>query len=61
MFEEMRLELSARGEQPQWKSAKNLGKYLSQRFNGSVGSTPRSEDNGHGAKLWFGFVRADDA
>jgi hypothetical protein len=57
----MRLELSARGEQPQWKSAKSLGKNLSQRFNGSLGCTPRSEDNGHGAKLWSGFVRADDA
>jgi hypothetical protein len=61
MFEEMRLELSAKGEQLPWRSAKSLGKYLSQRFNGSLGSVPGSEDNGHGAKLWSGFLRADDA
>lgn len=33
MFEEMSLELSAKGEQLQWRSAKSLGKHLSQRFN----------------------------
>jgi hypothetical protein len=31
------------------------------RFTGALGSTPRSEDNGHGTKLWFGFSRAADA
>jgi hypothetical protein len=63
MYQEMKGELpaSAGGEQLQWKSAKSLGKYLSSRFNGALGSVPWAGDDNHGTKLWHGFSRVADA